>query len=84
MGMYVVLTAFPRDEQWMYAHDHVGWDSRNIFMISNVFMKFSAIFCIFDRNRVAQRDVCSKIGILAEWSINGIQNIKPVVMVHLS
>ena len=30
-----------------------------------------------------QRDVCSKIGIIAEWSINGITNIKSAARVHL-
>ena len=44
----------------------------NNFIISIVFMKFRVIF-----------STCSKTGIIAEASINGIQNIKSAVWVHL-
>ena len=42
------------------------------FMISNVFMKFNAYFAYLTQSGAGQRDVCSKIGIITEWSINAI------------
>ena len=53
------------------------------FMISNVFMKFSEYSAYLTQSGAGQRDVCSKMGIIAEWSINGIKNIKSAVRVHL-
>ena len=45
------------------------------FMISNVFLKFSAIF---QTNGAGQMDVCSKMGIIPEWSVNGIENTQSI------
>ena len=44
----------------------------NNFVISNVFMQFSVNSAYSTQSGAGQRDVCSKIGIIAEWSINGI------------
>ena len=46
--------------------------SLNNFMISNVFMKFSANSAYLTLSGAGQRDAGSKICIIAEWSINGI------------